>query len=357
MPWRPASRSDRAAYDVPARGRVRWSLTGLAGAVLSALVLAGCGADAPSPAPARTPPASSPRAAEEVAAAEALVPPPVAPTDPQASADPRAALSDLAALAEQAAGDVVPVPVPPAGAQPQVLGGDISWPQCPTGLGIPERRTLGLPAPLPSARFVVIGLTNGPGFFANPCLADQVSLARSRGLQVASYSVLSYPDAATLEAYGGRGPHDAGTPEGLLRNVGWAQALFNIESMLATGLETPMVWLDIESVPGFDWSADTAANAAVVQGAARGYTDAGYRIGVYSTPYLWQQIVGDLALGVPEWRPAGPSSRAAAEARCGDDWVIQGGAAVIVQWVEQRRDLNVTCPRMPGTLTDWFHRF
>jgi len=270
--------------------------------------------------------------------------------------DPRGALSDLAALAEQAAGDVAPAAAPPSGAQPQVLGGDISWPQCPTGLGIPERRTLGLPPPLPSARFVVIGLTNGPGFFPNPCLADQVHLARSRGLPVASYSVLSYPDAATLEQHGVGGPYEPGTPDGLLRNVGWAQARSNIESMVRTGLETPMVWLDIESVPGFDWSADTAANAAVVQGAARGYNDAGYRIGVYSTPFLWDQIVGDLALGVPEWRPAGPSSRAAAEARCGDDWGIQGGAAVLVQWVEQQRDLNVTCPRMPGTLGDWFHQ-
>lgn len=338
---------------------VRNHLTAAACAIV-VTVLAGCAAGT-DPAPATAPvtsPATTAPTPPVVAAQDALaaVPPPAVPTDPQQATDPRAALADLAALAERAAGDVAPAPVPAAGGGPQVLGGDVGWPQCPVGLGIPERRTLGLPPPLPSARFVVIGLTNGPGFTTNPCLGDQVAAARTGGLAVAAYAVLSYPDAATVQRYGAGGPFGAGTPQGVLGNVGWAQARATIESMLATGLETPLVWLDIESVPGFDWSADPAANAAVVRGAARGYTDAGYRIGVYSTPYLWSRIVGDLALGVPEWRPAGPSSRAAAEARCGADWTIQGGTAVLVQWVQEQRDLDVTCPRMPGTLADWFQQ-
>ena len=59
-----------------------------------------------------------------------------------------------------------------------VEGGDLSWPQCPKGMGIKERRTLGLPKPLDSAEYVVIGLTNGPAFTPNPCLADQVEWAK-----------------------------------------------------------------------------------------------------------------------------------------------------------------------------------
>ena len=58
-------------------------------------------------------------------------------------------------------------------------------------MGIPERPTLGLPEPLPTAQYVVIGLTNGPGFTANPCLADQVDLARSRSLLTSAYAVAS----------------------------------------------------------------------------------------------------------------------------------------------------------------------
>ena len=90
-------------------------------------------------------------------------------------------------------------------------------------------------------------------------------------------------------------------------------------SMLRTGLETPVVWIDVEPVPDFEWSADTEANAAVVRGLARGYRAAGYRIGVYSTPLLWEGVVGDLSLGVPEWRAAGPDvdGRGARPVRCG----------------------------------------
>jgi hypothetical protein len=295
----------------------------------------------------------------EESAAVARVPTPAPATDPAATADPRSALSDLAAAAEEAAKAAgAATAVPPTGAQEQVLGADISWPQCPVGLGIPEKRTLGLPPPRPSARFVVIGLTNGPGFVANPCLADQVAQARQRELLTSAYSVISYPDAATVDEHGSRGPYDEGTASGVLHNTGYAQARYNIESMVRTGLETPVVWLDVEPVPSFDWSADPEANAAVVEGAARGYTDAGYRVGVYSTPALWSRIVGDLRLGgAPEWRPAGPTSREAAEVRCGPGWSIQGGPAVLVQWVEGNRDLDVTCPAMPGALDTWFHRW
>ena len=175
-------------------------------------------------------------------------------------------------------------------------------------------------------------LTKGLPFTRNPCLADQVAWARGRGLLVAAYSVISWPDDAAQQQYGG------------LQGAGHAQAEFNIAAMQAAGLESPIVWLDVESVPFYDWSTDVSANAEVVLGAAQGYVDAGYRVGVYSTPAIWAGIVGNLALGVPEWRAAGQTSRDEAESRCGPDWSIQGGDAVLAQWVEESRDRNVTCP-------------
>jgi hypothetical protein len=263
------------------------------------------------------------------------------------TADPKKArLQALAQLAEQQAAQLPSPAAPssvPAGDGP-VYGADISWPQCPKGLGIPERRTLGLPMPLPEARYVVVGLTNGPGFTANPCLADQVSWIRERHLLAAAYAVVSQPSADQLAEHGGRGPYDAGTDLGALANAGYQQALSNVATMRAAGLSTPFVWLDVEHVPDFEWGDDLTANAAVVQGSARGYTDAGYQVGVYSTPILWREVVGDLALGLPEWRAAGQTSREEALSRCGDDWQIQGGDAVLGQWVADQRDHDVTCP-------------
>jgi hypothetical protein len=239
------------------------------------------------------------------------------------------------------------------------LGGDISWPQCPPGMGIPQKRSTGQPMPLPDARFVVVGLTNGPGFVRNPCLRTQVQWVKIHRLQIAAYSVISYPDAATLGKYGADGPYDAGTELGRLKNAGYQQATYNVGSMGQAGLDTPIVWLDVESIPDFDWPQhNEQRNAAVVQGAVRGYQDAGYAVGVYGTPTIWKGIVGGLSLGadVPEWRAAGATSKAEAISRCGPDWSIQGGQAVLGQWVEQHRDRDVVCPGIAGDLGTWFHQ-
>jgi hypothetical protein len=276
------------------------------------------------------------------------------------TADPETArLQALAQLAEQEAAEQPSPRLGPSTSAERdgpVLGADVSWPQCPRGMGIPERRTLGLPMPLPEAEFVVVGLTNGPGFTANPCLADQVAWIRERRLLAAAYAVVSQPSAAQVAEHGARGPFDADTDLGALANTGYQQALTNVATMRAAGLATPIVWLDVEHVPDFEWSSDPEANGAVVQGAARGYADAGYDVGVYSTPYLWAEVVGDLALGLPEWRAAGQTSRDEALDRCGDDWQIQGGDAVLGQWVADQRDHNVTCPGVTD-LGTWFRQY
>jgi hypothetical protein len=318
---------------------MRW--LGPGATVTAVVVLAACGAaDAPSAAPvptngsaSATASAGGPAHVSTPEATESATPPPEPTRDP---------LADLVEGIEVEDGPV--------------LGADMSWPQCPPGMGLPQKRSSGQPMPVAEARYVIVGLTNGPGFHANPCLADQVGWVRERGLMIGAYSVASYPEARFLEQHGQEGPYDGATELGALANTGYAQAQFNVRSMEETGLETPVVWVDVEPVPDFEWSADLPANAAVVTGIARGYEDAGYRIGVYSTPALWAGVVGDLELGVPEWRAAGQTSSAEALDRCGDDWVIQGGEAVLGQWVESNRDMNLTCPGVTD-LTSWFHQF
>lgn len=239
----------------------------------------------------------------------------------------------------------------------RTFGADISWPQCPKGMGIPQKRSEGQPMPTDAARFVVVGLTNGPSFVANPCIESQVQWIRDRGLLGAAYSVVSYPDQRALEEYGDRGPFPGSTRLGALRNVGYQAAVFNMGTMKRAGLQSPVVWIDVEPVRYFDWSPDLEANAAVVQGMARGYRDGGYRIGFYSTPSLWSRVVGDLRFGAPEWRAAGQTSMAEALSRCGPDWSIQGGPGVLGQWVEDNRDRNVTCPGATPDLREWFHQY
>lgn len=311
----------------------------LTGVVAVASLVAGCSSsDAPSA-------ASSGSAAPRPTSV-------VQPTQDPASAR----LAALARLAEQAAAELPRARVAPS-LSGEVTGGDVSWPQCPKGLGIPERRTLGLPMPTAAAEYVVLGLTNGPGFTANPCLGDQVRWVRERRLMAAAYAVASYPSDDAVTEHAAAGPYDGSTRLGALANTGYQQALANVVTMRHAGLASPVVWVDVEPVPDFEWSSDREANAAVVEGVVRGYRDAGYRVGVYSTPALWAGVVGGLALGLPEWRAAGQTSRAEARERCGADWSIQGGDAVLAQWVEGNRDLDLTCPGTSARMGRWFQQY
>ena len=318
-------------------------------ALLAVLTTAGCGEsvlDAYEQTDATTLPSSAP--------------PSPSPTteEPRPSKSPKPRPSKTSRTPSPSPTIAVPDLLVPPSYDRIVTGGDISWPQCPEGMGIPEKPTLGMPMPLSSAEFVILGLTNGPGFTPNPCLGDQVQWVKTRHLMAAAYAVNSYPDDETLATYGSKGPYDGSTRLGALRNVGYQQALFNLGTMEAAGLQTPIIWLDVEPVPVFEWSTDKVANSAVVEGAARGYTDAGYQIGAYSTPVLWDTVVGDFTLGgIPEWRAAGQTSREEALARCGPDWSFQGGPGVIGQWVEFSRDLNVTCPGASRQMFRWFAQY
>src|SRR4051812_34570233 len=167
---------------------------------------------------------------------------------------PALGLSLGLSLAGPAAAAVAPTP------GVRLTGGDISWPNCPKGMGIPSRRSPGNPMPLASASFVVVGLTNGPGWYPNPCLAAQVGWAKARGAWTSAYSMTTFPTAAQRAAYGSTGPWSPSTRTGRLRNAGYQQALYNVASMTTAGLAVPFVWVDVEPYPTHPWPRNVLAN-------------------------------------------------------------------------------------------------
>ncbi len=243
----------------------------------------------------------------------------------------------------------------------RLTGADISWPNCPKGLGIPSRRSKGLPMPLDSASFVVVGLTNGPGFVANPCLTDQVAWVQANQRWLAAYSLTTYPRKAERRQYAASGPWTPDTKRRQLKNAGYAQAKFNVANLAATGAEVPLVWVDVEPYPTHPWSRFRRGNRAVIQGVVRGYEDSGFRVGFYSYLNGWRTVVGDWRKpAYPTWYPVGPEPDGvrAARARCRLA-SFSGGPVVIGQWVDGNRDRNVTCPTLhgraakPHPLTQW----
>jgi hypothetical protein len=218
----------------------------------------------------------------------------------------------------------------------RVTGVDISWPNCPRGMGIPQRRSEGMPMPPAGSRYVVVGLTNGPGFTPNPCLARQVSWVKARHLWLGVYSVVSYPTAAQLHRYGGTGSLTT-----RLRRVGAAQARFNLATMHRAGLrKAPLAWVDVEPVRGLPWSRNTAANNALIDGALAGYRAAGMRVGLYSYRYGWKEITGGRRLpSIPTWVPLSTCSKPS----------FSGGPVWLTQTTSHGTDFNKTCPGLSGT--------
>jgi hypothetical protein len=259
------------------------------------------------------------------------------------------ALSTLLALtAEVVASSMPSDPEPQPTYDHPVMGRDVSWPNCPKGMGMPSRRTLGNPMPPATATFVVIGLTNGPAFHPNPCLRAQVDYAEARHMWTSAYAVVTYPTRGQLRRYGGSGPEPGGRRTGRLWNTGWAQARQNVAAMRSAGLESPIVWVDVEPVsPPAPWSDDRRANRTVLRGAIAYYRASGLLVGFYSTPTMWRDIVGPVRYRLAEWRTAGLSTRRAALAKCRRD-SFQGGPAVIVQWYSTREDFDLLCPGQPA---------
>jgi hypothetical protein len=219
-----------------------------------------------------------------------------------------------------------------------VYGNDMSWPQCAKREG-----GHGLPGPQDSASFVVLGLTDGGSFRANPCLADQVESVRSRHLWAGAYAISTYPTDAELARHGG-----TGTLTQQLRRVGAAQAAFNLATMARVGLQSPMIWVDVEPSKRTPWSAGAARNNAVIDGVIAGYQKAGARAGIYSYDRAWKEITGARNMpGMPTWVPVGLASRSKAAARCGAP-SFAGSKPWLTQWTDDVYDYNLTCPPVTG---------
>jgi len=146
---------------------------------------------------------------------------------------------------------------------------------------------------LPSGHTIgIVQATGDAGAAPNPCLAQEAQWAGA-GLNL--YIFMAYGQSTTEESPCGG---DLGC------NFGFQAAQSAFADASATAGVNPFVtwWLDVEPGQVSGWSADTAENAQVVQGAIDALRDAGVNnVGVYTSPDLWNSIVGPYQPPVPVW--------------------------------------------------------
>ncbi len=269
--------------------------------------------------------------------------------------------------------------VPARADTPIAHGYDVSWPQCPAGVGTTIPGTsygvgLGNPMPPTTTDFMVIGLTAGLPFYRNPCLADQVRYAVGNGIPRGVYTMAAYPTPAQLSSYGAKGPRSGSTLSDQLFNTGYAMAQFDLSSLHVVGLSVPFVWIDVETRPKAptppNWPTNNAANnITVLQGIAAGFRAAGIATGWYSVRTAWgyTDTSGTLHPGITgAWQDGGPmwragdydptlSGYAAAESICNPPLAsvpsLNGGPIWMGQRVSGSYDLDATCQRLPSLAT------
>jgi len=259
----------------------------------------------------------------------------------QSPINPLAALVTALLLALTTGGSNGPGSSPPFGVPaPRAIaigsvGHDISWPQC--GKGQPA-----------GGAFGIVGVTGGRPYTANPCLTSQFAWAEATPGGAGFYMNTSNPGSAAvaLNWYAQNSPDAAcrpGNDAACAYDYGFnaATAAFN-HAVATTGAGAGRVWwLDVE--PDNSWSStDIVANRAAVQGSIDSLQrQPGVIVGIYSTARMWNRIMGNFQLPLPNW-VAGANNAAEAIAHCAPAFSATGGPAVLSQWVEAF-DNNYVC--------------
>lgn len=214
-----------------------------------------------------------------------------------------------------------------------ITGWDISWPQCPTN-----------EVPSGQVAFAVIGISGGRPFTENECFLQQFSWA----VQNSQSTPQIYVNIAGLKD-GWTDPTCAATD--LPCNAyyyGKAAAVYAEATAKRYDADSPIWWLDVETANS--WSTDQFLNDRVVGGAIEYLKATGHRVGIYSTPRVWNLLMGSYAPGVPVWT-AGADDLQTAPARCSSAYAFGGGQVLMVQYVSEHLDANFSCvmPSWPGT--------
>lgn len=243
------------------------------------------------------------------------------------------------------------------------LGIDISYPQC--GVKVPTTQAFG-----------IVGVNGGNAATTNPCLTDQLIWAKkSSGLvagqdkiqlyvntanpgQVMDQMSTKWPTANTAPATNPYGACTGQNDQACSWQYGWDRGQYAVEYFVskasAAGIsvapETYKWWLDVETMNTWQTGSNAALanNAAALEGWASYFKHINARVGLYSTAYQWNTIVGSSVksgsslLGLENWRPGGASQSTATQA-CTAAPLTAGGKVIMTQFVSKSIDYNYSC--------------
>ena len=208
-------------------------------------------------------------------------------------------------------------------------GHDISYPQCNQAL--PDIQS-----------FAVIGVTRGRPFTENPCLLSEYAWATLAPMTPSLYMNISgaFGSSADRGNSGPAGACEAADMACIAFNYGFNAASDAFDYASSVGATSQYWWLDVETAN--TWWSDAAYNSRAVQGAAAFFALSGLNIGVYSTNYQWNLLMGSYSPGLPVWY-ATATGYAGAPDYCSDTYDFAGGGVWLVQYYGGDFDANYAC--------------
>lgn len=110
-------------------------------------------------------------------------------------------------------------------------------------------------------------------------------------------------------------------------------------------------WLDVETSNTWKAAGNTAnnqSNVAVLEGMTSYFKSVGGKVGLYSTSYQWNQIVGSSVkltsnlIGLNSWL-AGATNLSSAKQTCSSSPLTTGGSVVLTQYISKSLDYDYSC--------------
>lgn len=232
------------------------------------------------------------------------------------------------------------------------LGNDISYPQC--GSRLPSGQAFG-----------IVGVNGGLANTSNTCFSEQLAWATTSSGNTAQPKVALYVNTANPSkaaasiwptdntVYGTEVDNPYGTcadSDGAACSYiyGYTRAYEDAQQRNVPNPSTYKWWLDVET--GNSWSdTDLKANVASLEGMADYFKSIGVAgLGIYSTSYQWNTIVGsNVGITSPLYTAeswlAGARTERAAKANCQEAPITAGGIVTVTQFVSKGLDYDVSC--------------
>ncbi len=239
------------------------------------------------------------------------------------------------------------------------LGNDISYPQC--GKTLPKTQAFG-----------IVGINGGVTTTTNKCLKDQLvwaskSVGGTSQEKIQLYVNTANPGGLNTDSWPqnstSANPHGACDGSDSLAcawQYGWDRSredvnnrFFPAATLAAVNVSPSnyMWWLDVETMNTWkdhSSSFNTQSNATVLEGMTDYFQSLGARVGLYSTAYQWNQIVGNSVSetsnlnGLKNWRPGGANLNTAKQA-CTALPLTPNGTVVLTQYISKNLDYDYSC--------------